>query len=68
MTERKIEMIAWTQVNWNKILGYRGLETDAKQGIEALIEFAGRLCYLSFNKPNKFTAVSDVSVGTAGTE
>lgn len=48
-------MIAWTQVNWNLIKGYKGWETDAKQGIEALIEFAGRLCYQSWHKPSELT-------------
>lgn len=37
----EVKLIAWTQVNWNLINGYKGFESDAKQGIEALIEFAG---------------------------
>ncbi len=49
------KLIAWTQVNDEAIDGYRGWTTDAT-GIEKLIEFAGRLCYMSWKKPNPLTA------------
>jgi thymidylate synthase (FAD) len=52
----EVKMIAWTHVNWNMINGHNGWTTDAKQGIEALVEFAGRLCYQSWHKPNELTA------------
>lgn len=50
-----VELLAWTQVNWAKINGHKGFQSDARQGIEALIEFAGRLCYQSWKKPSALT-------------
>lgn len=50
-------LIAWTQFDDVKAKELTGWEaTGAHAGGEALAEFAGRLCYMSYSKPNPATA------------
>lgn len=49
-------LIAWTQFDAKTAKELTGWEAEGGNGGEQLAEFAGRLCYLSFNKPNPATA------------
>lgn len=52
-------LIAWTQFDDVKAKELTGWEaTGAHAGGEALAEFAGRLCYMSYSKPNPATATN----------
>jgi thymidylate synthase (FAD) len=53
----RVELIAWTQINRTIIGQYMELEKGTRRDDpERLIEFAGRACYGSFNRPNSLTA------------
>lgn len=53
----KATLIAWTAFNASTAKALTGWETDVADG-EALVEFAGRACYQSWEKPNPATATN----------
>lgn len=53
----KIDLIAWTYFDADKMAELTGWTTDA-EGASALAEGAGRACYASWNKPNPVTATN----------
>lgn len=54
----KADLIAWTSFNAERAKRLTGWGTDV-QGGEALVEFAGRACYQSWDKPNPATATNE---------
>lgn len=54
----KATLIAWTAFNASTAKALTGWETDVADG-EALVEFAGRACYQSWEKPNPETATNE---------
>lgn len=53
----QVDLIAWTQFDYEKAYALTGWETD-RIGGEALVEFAGRACYQAWDKKNPKTATN----------
>jgi thymidylate synthase (FAD) len=58
----RVQVIGWTEFFLPRGTAY-GTAPDTKTGGEALVEFAGRACYRSFDRPNPATATNESYIG-----
>lgn len=60
----RVTLLGWTVFEYhNPVVQETGWTTDAASDAEALIEYAGRMCYQSWEKPNPATQTSMGYIG-----